>query len=220
MGRVFAVGLLIILILTGAYAVIALRDNDSTDAVVKLLGPGMTPPQCEKRIRPHFDRIEPAMTEIASTLIESPDFSEVMLSFGDDTKFFVTESTTGKVVLKSAEDVSFDPQLFHSLKDAGYYAAGNFRIVDGVVQAQAIANCGVPLYQWIRLRLGLGWTSDSEKLPVAVTGYLYNPDGFEDVDLCPATVTDPDPVVFCQVRLSEKWLWALQYYDFAQLEAN
>ena len=203
------------------YATIALSNTEnSTSAVVKLLGPGMTPSQCEERLRPHFEKIEPAMTIIAEELLNSTEFTDVMLSYGETDKFLLTDSATGTVVLSDTDDAPFDPQHFQSIsKEGGYYAAGKFDKRDGVVFASSSANCGVPLYEWVRLRLGMGWSEGSERLPVAWTGYVYNRNGVDEFDPCPTSITDPDPVVFCQISLNPKWLWSLEYFDFAHVQS-
>lgn len=219
MGRIFVFASLIAIVSVAAYAIIAMRGDNSTNTLVKLLGPGMSPSQCEERIRPHFEKIEPAMTKIAEELLNSDKFNELRLAFGENGTFLVTKSATGKVIEVSSDEVDFDPKHFEKLKDAGYYAPGQFRKTDDKVSAPTTANCGVPLYQWMRLRLGLGWTKDSQRIPVAMTSYRYDRKGFGEIDQCPTSVTDPDPTVFCQIRLTGNWLWALEYYDFEQIQS-
>ncbi len=216
MGRIFWLIFLILLALVAGYCLIALRGDNSTNTVVKLLGPGMPPSQCEKRLRPHFEKMEPVMTEIAEALLASNDLFEIGFSYDSNGKPWLAANANEAYRNVTSDEAAFFAPLFQSFGDKAYFSSSHFAQKDGYVVAYTQANCGVPLIEWVRLRVGLGWSAGSEKLSVAQTAYLYEPDGVKDLDPCPDTV-GPNPALICQIQLNEKWLWNLEYYDYDQL---
>jgi hypothetical protein len=213
--RLLFIAAFFVVALLAAYAFIAIRSDPATSNIVNLLGPGTTPAQCEARMRPHFEKMRPTLTKVASTLRNSENFTSIMLAWTDDNSFIVTSDASKEYGVISTEDAGFDPEDFRLLAKSGYYAAAQFyKNDDGLVGSPLQANCGVPLYQWVRLKLGLGWSEGSEILPVASTALLFREEGFIQLNACPESVPSNDVPVFCEVPLTDNWVWALEYYDY------
>ena len=87
----------IAVLLPVAYSAFALRGDNSTDAIVKLIGPGFQPTACVKRAGPHFERMEPVMMEIVNVFLASEELTEVGFGLDRQNKPFLHLETTAGV---------------------------------------------------------------------------------------------------------------------------
>lgn len=218
MMRFLGVSFLLILTIVASYTVFALRGDDSTSVTVKIFGPGNTPSECEERLRPHFNRMEPAMTAIAEALLESEDNYEVAFGFDKNDNIWLYINSGYDYRKASKEEAAFFVPKFQAVRKGGYYAPYAFEEEDNQVFSITTGNCGVPFIEWVRLQLGIGWSEGSIRLPVAHTAYIYDPEGVKEIDPCPDVVIDPDPTIYCQIQLNENWMWVLEYFDYEQLQ--
>ena len=207
MRKLFLFLLVIIVLIPVGYAAFALSRDNSSDAIVKLLGPGVTPSVCIARMRPHFDRMEDAMTEIAEVLLGSDGIMGVVYGYSGDSEFNLNiETTEGYRELTSEEVETFDPK-FERLGKFNYFSPQGFHKQAEYVLAPTMVECGVSALDWARMRLGIDYERE-QKPVIAFSNYVYWPSGVRDLDKCVEPLPKPDPVTICQVALNENWSWS------------
>ncbi len=217
MRKLFLFLLAIIVLIPVAYAAIALRAYPSTDPVVNLIGPGSTPSVCIARARPHFERMEGALTDIAEALIASDDLVNVAYSLDRDRKPFLFVGTkSGRKSPTPDENNLFIPK-YQSVGGLNYYFPGFFIKQDSKVAALTISACGITSLYWMKLRLGLQNAPPTK--PAAITvGFIYWPQGIPDFEKCvdPA-ILKPEEIMICEIALNEKWSWYSEWVLYRPL---
>ena len=206
MGRFFGIVVVLLLAAFAGYASFALSRDNSSSAMVKLIGPGRDLTTCVSRLRPHFERMEPAMTEIAKALLDSKNIVGVEYAYyRPDNKKLSIESEEGFRVPTEQEMEKFKP-MFGRLEKPNYFSSGRFDKEDGKIFALSHVECGVSAFDWIRLRLGIDYRR-TKKPVVTLSNYVYWVDDMAELTSCVDPLPEPDPPFVCEVPLNEHWSW-------------
>lgn len=215
MGRFFGFLVFTFIALVGVYVAVALLGDDTTSATVKLLGPGQTPSQCVERLRPHFEKMEPAMVEIAEAILESEEIFEITtaLTRSEEDKIsinsnppFDSENQQSWEYELTAEETEFFKRHIGEFNSNRYYLPTFFVESDEGVLVGLFSECGVPIYEWAASHFQI--YGDFFDHPQTLgTALLYRrASDFGELE-CKEPIPDPAPIYSCSIRLNENWIW-------------
>ncbi len=203
--------LLVIFVLpTIGYSIFALSRDNSSTVVVKMFGPGATPSVCETRMRPHFDSMEGAMTDVAETLLASDDILSIGYSY--DQAYFALNAVAGSREPTQTEIETFKPK-FGRLGKVNYFSPNLFTKAGEIVLVDTVVECGVSPLDWVKLRLGIDYERVTKPVSI-LSRYVYWPSGVHDIDVCDDSLIESGAVDYCEFKLNDNWRWEAKWATF------
>ena len=217
MRKLFLFILILPIILAGAYAGLVLSQDNSTTNIVKLVGPGDNPQLCFARAKENFAKIKSALTSIADAMLADENLMEVWY-YPPPTPEVWVEEKSGMNRESTPEESKHFEQYFKSFNN-NYYSPLILDRRGDNIQARLFAQCGYSPFEWFRLQLKIFDQNMNTTKPVAYTFLTYHQ---TDVVLsmdCPNNIPPLNPNFGCEAKMSNNWVWSVEWWDFESLES-
>ena len=189
------------------YSGIIRMDEDRTEPIVRVFGPGNDPETCFRRAKRAFLRMEPDITILAEFVAKTK--SRDATYYPEDTQYINAEATDiERQAWAKIEPTLYSPLNIHQNED-GHVIAGLFRFF----------HCNKSVADWTSVRFNIGGAiaPDDSMFRSSAALFAYYPDGIPNDLRCDtawkARSKDVEHVAICEKAINEHWIWRAENFQ-------